>query len=260
MKLSSIAALLGAVALAGCGTTSGVRPLPQQGDQTTEVNLLALATSEPRTPEAARQVGAIFFSHYADRNRDARRTRNIVNLVIWAASTYTAGAAGLGAHADNIFVGSLVGTSVSTLDNVLVPGGPQTSQGGMARTACVIRALDRASGPEILVLVASLRAAPEQTDAARAAIAQYENLFPRSISAYLTIYEAYLAGSSARLLSASAVGDAIAAANPKATDAGQGLVGEAPATGPALTATGQATAASALTARSDEIAAAMTAC
>jgi hypothetical protein len=260
MNLRCFFGLVGAIALAGCGTTYGVQPPVTQGNQTAQANLLVLATSEPTTPEAAREVGVIFFSHYADRNRDARRTRNIINLVIWAASTYTAGAAGLGAHADNIFVGSLVGTSASTLDTVLVPGGPQTSQGGMARTACVIRAVDRANRPEILGLVASLRTAPEQTEGARAAIAQYENLFPRSISAYLTIYEAYLAGSSPRLLSASAVGDAIAATRPKAADAGESADPAASAAGQTLTVAGQATAASALTARSDEISAAMAAC
>lgn len=266
MKRNSVAIALAALVLAGCGTTRTLRengsvPDTSSRGQSAQSGLLALATSEPDSAQAAAEVGRIFFVHYEGRNRDARRTRNAINLFIWAASTYTAGAAGLGAHADNIFLGSLFGTSAATLDTVLIPGGPETSQGGMARTACVIRAVQRANQSEILGLVASLRSASEQTDASRAALAQYESLFPLSMGAYLTIYEAYLAGSSPRRLSASAIGDAIAAAKPK--EAGsppptpQAGAGAAPA---ALTAAGQLTAAAALVARADEIAAAMTAC
>jgi hypothetical protein len=141
-----------------------------------EEDLVSLAMLRPKNHHETLSIGAEFFSRYAVITQKAARTRKMINIGTWLASTYSAGSAGLNAHGNNVIAGTLLGTSLSQLEPIVSPGGPESSGNSMAQVSCVMKEvsffIDAVDGIE----------GYETTDA-------YKAVNAYAMSAYLVIYQ-----------------------------------------------------------------------
>jgi hypothetical protein len=96
------------------------------------------AASPPGSVQAAILHGEELNQIYIGRGGSLRSNRKWMGLGILAANTFVTAAAGLEAHADSIFAGALVGSTLRSLDPVLNAGGPDAWNAAHGRNLCVM--------------------------------------------------------------------------------------------------------------------------
>jgi hypothetical protein len=96
------------------------------------------AASPPNSVQAAILHGQELNQIYIGRGGSLRSNRKWMGLSILAANTFVTGAAGVGAHADTIFAGALLGSTLRSLDPVLNTGGPDAWNAAHGRNLCVM--------------------------------------------------------------------------------------------------------------------------
>lgn len=211
---------IGGVALGACATTPtgthGANRSPYLG----EVRVASLAE--------AHHFGQRLTGYYSDGFERSNSVRRWFNIGIWAASTYTAGAAGLGAHADNTFVGALTGSALSGLEPLVNEGGPEAWIHGLGKTVCLSRTAYSGLDPET-TRAASILESLENGNAASQreleALGAYRGTYMAVMNGYDQAYSEFLTRRVGQPLSATALAEMVAGAR---TDAGPNPAEEAP--------------------------------
>lgn len=137
-----------------------------------------------------------------------RERRSWINLGMLAANTFVTAAAGLDAHADSIFAGSMVGNTLFGLDANLNAGGAAAWSTAFMRTTCVIGFVDMANSVEIRRDVAILQAAgtPESAEA----WSNYRKLVTTAHTAIAAAYVEYVTSRTPELIEPAATEPAAA--------------------------------------------------
>lgn len=200
------------VGLGGCGTvhTELLGRVEQDRNVTPYTNLPATTSMAE-----AHQFGKQLVGYYAGGFEKANNRRRLFNVGIWAATTYTTGAAGLAAHADNIFLGALTGTSLGTLEPLVNEGGPEAWVTALGKTACLSRAAATGLDDETLRAVELLRErvkSGEASDRERRALAIHEGVYLGVGNAYDQVYSEFLTRRTGSPISATAVADFVSTA------------------------------------------------
>lgn len=172
--------------------------------------------------------GHIAIRTYLNAGQRMQHHRTWLDLGIWAANLYVTTAAGLAAHPQSIFAGSMVATGLNTLDPIINAGGSAAWSRAFSRTSCIIGFVDLANTPGVQedVSLVQLGTSTESADAWSA----YQALISFSHSEVVSTYSDFLAARTP---------DIIAAAKPPSTPppapAGNVGVSGEDATGPAAT-------------------------
>ncbi|WP_332773295.1 hypothetical protein [Phenylobacterium sp.] len=186
-NISYLGAMLALSACATAPSKSGANLTTGIADSTPAMEAHSLAE--------AYGVGTALIDFYARGESDARRWRRNINLGVLTATVYTTGAAGLRAHPDNIFISSLIGSSLPSLDAVTNPGGPEAWSRALGSTLCYTQAAASALAPEIQASVSQLEAQEElgglTADEAKA-LGAYRGSYMSITTGYQKIYVRFL--------------------------------------------------------------------
>lgn len=186
------------LSLGGCMTT-GQKPTDPKDNESPFTNLPA-----PTSMEEAHHFGQELVGYYSRGFEKANNRRRLFNVGIWAATTYTTGAAGLGAHADNIFLGALTGTSLGALEPVVNEGGPEAWVHALGKTACLSQAATTGLDAKTLQAVALIEArvtSGAATAEERDALAVYQGAYRSVGNGYNTVYAEFLTRRTGRAIS-----------------------------------------------------------
>jgi hypothetical protein len=177
-------ALAGASLLVmGCASQGAVR------------DLRAREAARPNTVQAAIIYGEELNRIYIGQGSNLRSNRKWMGLGILAANTFVTAAAGLEAHADSIFAGALVGTTLRSLDPVLNAGGPDAWNAAHGRNVCVLAVAGPLNRDQVLadnVTLVGYAADPRYGELARMQSARLDAFPGRLVGAMDHIYARYL--------------------------------------------------------------------
>lgn len=193
-RFGLLALAAGLISLGGCGT------MGMQGRAASPYDSLPAVTSMTE----AHHFGQQLIGYYAQGFERANGQRRMFNIGIWAATTYTTGAAGLGAHADNIFLGALTGTSLGALEPLVNEGGPEAWVNALGKTACLSRAAMTGMDAKTLQAIALIEqrvAGGIATDKERTALAVYRGAYMSVGNGYDTVYSEFLTRRTGRAIS-----------------------------------------------------------
>jgi hypothetical protein len=168
-----------------------------------------LAALSPTSHYEAIKIGQQFFAAYARSSRAQSKGRQNINKVTWFATTYTLFSIALKAHPNNAIVGTLVGNSVTQLDPILHPGGPEADNTAMAGTSCVMRALNYLNSSDVAPDLQAVLASSEPFSEITAAKASYGSLPPLAMAGYVTFYERNQSAKTAVIISSADMTNAI---------------------------------------------------
>ncbi|MFN7130140.1 MAG: hypothetical protein ACK4OJ_13860 [Brevundimonas sp.] len=202
------------VSLGGCGTMGLKNQTASPYDSLPTVNSMT----------EAHHFGRQLVGYYGKGFEKANGQRRLFNVGIWAATTYTTGAAGLSAHADNIFLGALTGTSLGALEPLVNEGGPEAWVNALGKTACLSRAAMTGIDADTLRAIALIekRVADDvATDKERRALAVYKGVYMSVSNGYDTVYSEFLTRRTGRAISATALADFVTQAQTAADGARQ---------------------------------------
>lgn len=206
--------------------TTGPKPVDPKNNEPPFTSLPA-----PTSMEEAHHFGQELVGYYSRGFEKANSRRRWFNVGIWAATTYTTGAAGLGAHADNIFLGALTGTSIGTLEPVVNEGGPEAWVHALGKTACLSQAATTGLDAKTLQTVALIEArvaSGAATAEERDALAVYQGAYRSVGNGYNTVYAEFLTRRTGRAISKEGIETYMNNARGEASRLRQGAVPPAP--------------------------------
>lgn len=180
LRVAAIACAL--FALAGCSHASG-------GRVSMDASIASFSAPATSLDDVAAD-GRRAISTYLAVGESTRRRRTNINLGIWAANTFVATAAGLEAHPDSIFAGSMVGTALFGLDPIVNAGNTAAWSQAYSRTACILGFVDLANTDEVKRDVGIVRAVG--TPETASAWSQYRGLITFAKSELIATYGDYL--------------------------------------------------------------------